>query len=81
MGLVSRNECVIEQSLVTCPHITHTGDRTNSLLGDKRAVSSGSVIPQDEGYTETPPEPRMEESFTIHLGKDSCFILHCRMMV
>jgi len=38
------------------------------LLGDNRTVSSGSIIPQEEGYDETSPEPRMEESFTIYLG-------------
>ena len=57
-----------------CLHCS--GDRTQSLLGDKRAVSSGSIIPQEEGYTETPPEPRMEESFTIHLGKEILCIYH-----
>ncbi|XP_065912964.1 FERRY endosomal RAB5 effector complex subunit 3-like isoform X2 [Dysidea avara] len=55
-------------------------DRTQSLLGDKRAVSSGSIIPQEEGYTETPPEPRMEESFTIHLGSQLKTMHNLRML-
>lgn len=46
----------------------HDDILNNELGNTNRTVSSGSIIPQEEGYDETPPEPRMEESFTIYLG-------------
>ena len=51
------------------------------LLGSNRSVSSGSIIPQEEGYDETPPEPRMEESFTIYLGRHIHSIRCCQWWI